>query len=69
MGYVSNAIGWLTVAIAVGIVSLQVADLLSVGSIAKQPPASNEPLIDVTSAVTLPPGREGIVFIAPEIRE
>ena len=36
----ANAIGWLTVAIAVAIVSLQVAYLLSVNSIAKQPLAS-----------------------------
>ena len=38
MGLVANAIGWLTVAIAAGIVSLQVAYLLSADSIANQLP-------------------------------
>jgi hypothetical protein len=65
MGHVANAIGWLTVAIAAAIVSLQVAYLLSVDSIAKQPLASNKPLIDMTSAVILPAGRNGSVFVAP----
>jgi hypothetical protein len=65
MGHVANAIGWLTVAIAASIVSLQVAYLLSVDSIAKQPLASNKPLIDVTSAVILTAGHKGSVFVAP----
>jgi hypothetical protein len=46
MGHVANGIGWLTVAIAVAIVSLQIVFLLSVDSIAKPPLASSEPLID-----------------------
>jgi hypothetical protein len=50
MGHVANAIGWLTVAIAASIVSLQVAYLPSVDSIPKQPLASNmPPLIDVVA--------------------
>jgi hypothetical protein len=56
-GHVANAIGWLTVAIAAAIISLQVAY--------KQPLASNKPLIDMTSAVILPAGRNGSVFVAP----
>jgi hypothetical protein len=63
MGRVANAIGWLTVAIAVAIVSLQVAYLLSAESIANQLP--NKPLIDTTSAVILPTGPKGSVFVAP----
>jgi hypothetical protein len=43
MGQVANAIGWLTVAIAAAIVSLQVAYLLSMDSLAKQPLALNKP--------------------------
>ena len=65
MARAANPIGWLTVAIAVAIVSLQVAYLLSVNSIAKQPLASNEPLTDMSSAVMLPTGRTGSVFVAP----
>jgi hypothetical protein len=57
MGHVANAIGWLTVAIAAGIVSLQVAYLLSADSIANQLP--NKTLIDMTSAVKLPAARKG----------
>jgi hypothetical protein len=60
MGHVANAIGWLTVAIAAGIVSLQVAYLLSADSIADQLP--NKTLIDMTSAVTLPAARKGSVL-------
>ena len=59
MGHVANAIGWLTVAIAVAIVSLQVAYLLSADFIAD--PLPNEPLIDVTSAVILPTQPKGSV--------
>jgi hypothetical protein len=59
MGHVANAIGWLTVAIAVGIVSLQVAYLLSADSIAGQLP--NETLIDMTSAVMAPAARKSSV--------
>ena len=65
MGHVANAIGWLTVAIAAAIVSLQVAYLLSADSLAKQPLASNKPLIDVTSAVILTAERKGSIFAAP----
>jgi hypothetical protein len=65
MARAANAIGWLTVAIAVAIVSLQVAYLFSVNSIAKQPLASNKPLIDMTSVVMLPAGHTGSVFVAP----
>lgn len=64
MGHVANAIGWLTVAIAAAIVSLQVAYLLSGDSLAKQPLALNKPLIDVTSVI-LTAGRKGSVFVAP----
>ena len=60
MGHVANAIGWLTVAIAAGIVSLQVAYLLSANSIANQLP--NKTLIDMTSAVMLPAARKGSVL-------
>jgi hypothetical protein len=56
MGHVANAIRWLTVAIAAGTVSLQVAYLLSADSIADQLP--NKPLIDMTSAVMLPTARK-----------
>ena len=52
-------------AIAVAIVSLQVAYLLSVDSIAKQPLASNKPLIDMTSAVMSPAGGPRDFYIAP----
>jgi len=65
MGYVANAIGWLTVTIAATIVSLQVAYLLSVDSIAKQPLASNKPLVYMTSAAIPPAGHKGSVFVAP----
>jgi hypothetical protein len=64
MGHVANATGWLTVAIAVAIVSLQIAYLLSADSIAN--PLPNKPLIDVTSAVILPTGSKGSVFVAPK---
>lgn len=64
MGHVANAIGWLTVAIAAAIVSLQVAYLLSGDSLAKQPLALNKPLIDVTSVI-FTAGRKGSVFVAP----
>lgn len=60
MGHVANAIGWLTVAIAAGIVSLQVAYLLSADLIANQLP--NKTLIDMTSAVMLPAARKGSVL-------
>ena len=60
MGHVANAIGWLTVAIAAGIVSLQVAYLLSADSIANQLP--NKTLIDMTSAVILPAARKSSVL-------
>jgi hypothetical protein len=60
MGHVANAIGWLTVAIAAGIVSLQVAYLLSADSIANHLP--NKRLIDMTSAVILPTARKGSVL-------
>jgi hypothetical protein len=70
MGHVvANAVGWLTVAIAAAIVSLQVAYLLSVDSLAKQPLASYKPLIDMTSAVIHPAGRKGSVFVAPDPKE
>jgi hypothetical protein len=60
MGHVANAIGWLTVAIAAGIVSLQVAYLLSADSIANQLP--NKTLIDMTSALMLPAARKASVL-------
>jgi hypothetical protein len=63
MGHVANAIGWLTVAIAVAIVSLQITYLLSADSIAN--PLPNKSLIDVTSAVILPTGPKDSVFVAP----
>jgi hypothetical protein len=65
MGRLANAIGCLTVAIAVAIVSLQVAYLLSQDSIAEQPLASNKPLIDITAAVMSSAGRTGDVYVAP----
>jgi hypothetical protein len=61
MGHLANAIGWLTVAIAVGIVSLQVAYLLSADSIADQLP-------NKTSAVMLPAAGEGSVLGCDSIR-
>jgi hypothetical protein len=51
MGHVANAIGWLTVAIAAGVVSLLVAYLLSADSIANELP-------NKTSAVMLPAARQ-----------
>ena len=64
MGHVASAIGWLTVAIAVAIVSLQIAYLLLADSIAN--PLPNKPLIDLTSAVIVPTGPKGSVFVAPK---
>ena len=64
MGRMADAIGWLTVATAVAIVSLQIAYLLSADSIAN--PLPNKPSIDMTSAVVLPTGPKGSVFAAPK---
>jgi hypothetical protein len=66
MGHVANAIGWLTVAITAGIVSRQVAYLLSADSIANQLPI--KPLIDMTSAVMLPTARKGSVLACDSFR-
>jgi hypothetical protein len=67
MGHVANALGWLTVAIAAGIVSLQVAYLLSAeDSIANQLP--NKTLIDMTSAVMPPAARKGSVLDCDSFR-